>query len=93
MKAILKTGSVARYETIQSGLVPCKVLSIKREDMILSYSTIVRFAVTVRVTADRYAYKRGEILSGLPSGHVAPKESVFVRNGMYWIRAYDVQAD
>lgn len=50
----LKAGDLASYDAFLSGMVPCKVLEITPD----GDEKVAR----VRVTADRGAYKRGEIL-------------------------------
>lgn len=43
--------------------------------------------ITVRVTANRRGFTRGEITSE-DAGHVIPRHAVFTRNGQYRIRVH-----
>ena len=63
-----------------SGMVPCVVVGVLRE----SHGFIVgdRNAVSVRLTADRGAYKRGELIHTSAS-NVIPRKMRFVRCGQY----------
>lgn len=56
---------LAYYETMQSGLVPVRVLDISAKD-----------GATLQVTADRYAYKRGETLRRISLFAVIPRGAV-----------------
>lgn len=69
-------GNLAYYETVSSGLVPCKVTAYD------GYQTVY-----FTVTADRGVFKRGEKLSSWPI-HVIPRKMVHVRSGIYHIRQY-----
>ena len=70
------------YLDTLSGMLPCVVVGVFRE----SHGFIVgdRDSVTVRLTADRGAYKRGEIISASAS-NVIPRKMRFVRSGKYRI--------
>lgn len=74
-------GALAYVDTF-SGMVPCVVVGVLRE----SHGFIVgdRDSVTVRLTADRGAYKRGEITSASAS-NIIPRKMRFVRSGQYRI--------
>ena len=65
-----------------SGMVPCIVNGVSLE----SYGFIIgdRDAVSVRLTADRGAYKRGELIHASAS-NVIPRKMRFVRSGQYRI--------
>ena len=76
----LKTGCKAYYDTF-NGLIPCVVLSVKS-----------KWHVEFKLTANRAAYKRGEILSG-NSLHVIPREAVYVRSGQCRIKLYQTEVD
>lgn len=65
-------GELAYVDTF-GPLLPCKVTGITTD------------MVTVRLTADRGAYRRGETLTER-HGHVVPRASVHVRDGHYRIR-------
>jgi len=65
--------SLAYYDTLFSGLVPCKVTGYDGVNMYIT------------VTADRGVYKKGEKLCA-PSHDIIPRKMVFVRNGQYRIR-------
>lgn len=57
-----------------AGLVPCKVAAAGRWD---DYSALV----TVKLTATRGAYKRGEVLC-VPLRHVVPRTAIRYRCGI-----------
>ena len=48
---ILKSGDVARFETVRDGLIPCKVMSIDR---------CVPSNVVLKITRDRAGYHAGD---------------------------------
>lgn len=68
MSPILKTGALAYIDTIASGLVPCKVIAVYGGHWP---------HVTVRVTATRYAYTRGETVTGMSPRIVVPRMAVY----------------
>lgn len=79
-------GNLAFYDSLRSGLVPCKVTGF---DGVTVYFT---------VTASKGAYKKGEELSA-PSYHVIPRKMVHVRSGKYhfspsyaWVNGVTVYA-
>lgn len=66
-----------------SGLVPCVCVSVSTQSLgNVSYGDN---SVTVKLTASRGAYKRGEILAQ-PASHVPPRDCVRVRDFHYRIR-------
>jgi hypothetical protein len=71
---IVKAGDLAYYDTF-SGLVPVKVLSIKRDGDEL--------VAELRVTGERGAYKRGEILNIRPTLTLVSRAQRIVRSGQY----------
>ena len=85
----LKTGSLAYFDTF-AGIIPCKVLKIERltdaipKNYVASSSTLA----TIKLTATRGAYKRGEILQEW-SLHVIPRKAVKGNR----IKSYRVQVD
>ena len=74
-------GALAYLDTF-SGMVPCVIVGVIRE----SHGFIVgdRDAVSVRLTANRGAYKRGEVISASAS-NIIPRKMRFVRSGKYRI--------
>lgn len=74
-------GALAYVDTF-SGMLPCVVAGVLRE----SYGFIIgdRDSITVRLTADRGSYKRGEIISASASS-IIPRKMRFVRSGKYRI--------
>ncbi|MGI0133672.1 MAG: hypothetical protein ACREBW_01780 [Candidatus Micrarchaeaceae archaeon] len=76
---ILSVGTKAYLDSFV-GLVPCKVLAISEEHR-----------VTVKLTAQRGAYKRGEVLPDQSARHIVPRSAVFIRCGQYRIRSFQVQ--
>lgn len=71
-------GELAYYDTF-SGLVPCKVTNVRRRED-------GRTRVSVKLTATRGTYRRGEEIPDLRPDYVVPRSSVRVRSGMYRIR-------
>lgn len=78
----LTLGSKAYFDSF-NGLIPCRVTDIRGLNGLASTSQ----TVTVELTANRAAYRRGETVktSGL---HVVPRNAVHVRNGQKRIRPY-----
>lgn len=72
-------GNLAYYETLRSGLIPCKVTGIR------VYNEFGHYEVSFTVTANRGAYKRGEQFTSRPF-HVIPRKMVRVHNGIFYIR-------
>jgi len=73
MTITLKSGDLAYIDTMQSGLVPCKVISMRptvRQD---GGPCVIK---CVRVTADRYGYKRGDVITSEDSGCIVPRTAV-----------------
>jgi hypothetical protein len=56
--------ALAYYDTF-SGLVPCRVISVDEAG-----------ALTIRLTANRGAYQRGETIQALPQRSVAPRDRI-----------------
>jgi hypothetical protein len=82
----LQTGALAYFDTMRSGLIPCKVLSIEaRENQ--------GHNVAVKLTAARGAYKRGETVSSISARYVVPRSAVRGLRGYsprilpYYVRA------
>lgn len=70
------TGDLAYLDTF-SGLIPCKILSVTDRR---NYYGTVETDVTVKVTADRKAYRKGETVTSDPR-HVVPRANVHRRSG------------
>jgi hypothetical protein len=91
----LRSGDLAFYDSF-AGLIPCKVLRIigrTSETATSEAETATSEAdVTVRLTATRGAYRKGETLSGW-SLHIVPRAAVFTSRGQHRIGPYRVQAD
>lgn len=94
----LRVGSLAYYDTF-AGLVPCKVLSLKEEtkdpSVPMSYELALggipsRYKATVRITATRGAYRKGEILMDLFAHDVVPRKAVRFLKYSPRIGAYNV---
>jgi hypothetical protein len=75
----LRAGQLAFLDTF-AGLVPCKVRTLVLDDD--SPAGVLRWTVTVKLTATRGAYKRGEVLTfaGDDGRNVVPRSAVYVRN-------------
>lgn len=80
---IYRAGELAYYDTF-SGLIPCKVIEV-----ILwgSGKTIQSGKVKIKLTADRQAYKRGEILE-VTADNVIPRNHIRTSSGKYKINVY-----
>ena len=76
----LSRGILGYLDTF-AGLIPCRVVAVKS-----------RSDVQVKLTANRGAYRRGEVLESTAS-LVVPRGCVHVRCGQYRIRYYDVVLD
>ena len=85
-KPTLTVGSKAFVDAF-AGLIPCVVLAI--EDRAIGTNVTSKY-VTVRLTAGRGAYKRGETLT-FSALAIVPREAVHVRSGQYVIRQYSVE--
>ena len=70
-----KIGDLAYLDTYRSGLVPCKVTEINPR------------SVTVKVTADRRGYSRGEIVDAVWY-RVTPRTAVRLRRSQFTIRPF-----
>jgi hypothetical protein len=82
----MKKGDLVYFDTLKSGLVPCKVLEMHEEHVDLGYSQHVNRTVTVKVTADRYAYPKGMVVQ-TALHHVIERSRVYVRDGrILWIK-------
>jgi hypothetical protein len=79
-------GALAYWDAYTSGLVPCKVTGYYRDDF------FNQLHVTVRVTAARGLYRKGEKVQAVPKD-VVPRSAVYVRGGQYRIRSYVWPAD
>lgn len=86
----LKIGSLAYIDGF-NGLVPCKVIAIKR---IVDRAPSLRMTdCTVKVTARRYGYKLGEIVT-YSASLVVPRKSVYRSRqhcGQYMIRQFAIE--
>lgn len=82
---ILHNGCLAYIDSFMSGLVPCRVLSIKKD--------VVTTVARVRVTADRIGYRKGEELN-LRTSIVVPRPALrTTKLGQFRIRPYTVAVD
>ena len=85
----LRKGSLAYYDTF-SGLIPCKVLSIKGGENGLASS---EHRVTFKLTANRRAYKRGEVLEAWALD-VPPRSAIaFIGTSVAMILNFNVVVD
>lgn len=74
-------GTLAYYDTLFNGLVPCKVTGIR------VYNEFGHYEVYFTVTATRGAWKKGDKFVSSPK-NVIPRKMVFVRSGQYHIKTY-----
>jgi hypothetical protein len=72
-------GSLAYYDILFNGLVPCKVTGIR------VYNEHGHYEVYFTVTATRGPYKRGDKLFSSPL-HVVPRAMVTIRRGRIGIK-------
>lgn len=70
--------TLAYFESMYSGLVPCQAIDLDSSELVM----------TVRVTANRGPYQRGEIIK-VNTIHVIARARVHVRDGIYRIRPGD----
>lgn len=84
---ILRTGEFAYVDTF-AGLIPCKVLSVRRVGEVGDRY----IEVIVRYTATRGAYRRGEV-SAHPAWRTCPRKAVFTRHGRQLIKPYTTEVD
>ena len=80
----LLPGMLAYVDTFDAGLVPCKVTDVRGPGY-----------VTVKVTATRKGWHRGECITATANDRratIIPRTAVHVRNGQYRIAAGQVIA-
>lgn len=85
IRPTLRVGCLAYYDSL-SGLIPCKVLSISGENGHASSEQ----DVTVKLTANRKAYKRGEVITQ-SALWVIPRDAIFKRRYGARIGYYTVE--
>jgi hypothetical protein len=91
---ILRTGDLAYLDTVMSGLVPVKVLSIVNRMGREEHGPLSNYEIRYKVTATRYAYARG--YQNDTSGRlIVPRSAVYKPRGSFFprIRAYVIEAD
>lgn len=69
-------GTLAYFDSLRSGLVPCKVVDIQP-------GRVAVVEITAIVTANRYAYKRGERIT-FSGTHIIPRKHVKRFRGRIW---------
>lgn len=79
---IYHAGDLAYIDTLRSGLVPCKVVSVSYERHFGNDWQVI----TVKVTGKRPGYKRGDVTTGTRST-IIPRDHIFTRAGQYRILA------
>lgn len=72
-----KAGELAYYDTF-SGTIPCKVISVYPD----KYGCT---RITIKITADRKSYHKGEIIKNIFAHDIVPRKSLIVRSGQYRI--------
>lgn len=88
VRPVLRSGGLAHFDTV-TGCIPCKVLSITGESG--AASSLQR--VTVKTTATRGAFKKGEVISGILGLHVIPRGALFPRRSGARIGYYTIEVD
>lgn len=88
---ILKTGSIAVYETVGRGFIPARVLCVKRNP---AYSHIVTVQLKLRdsPTTRRAGYRGGEVVE-TSTIHAIPRAALRRCRWHTWISAFDVFVD
>jgi len=78
---IMRRGDLAYVETVFNGLIPVKILDQA------AHRTATRTVdgVKVKVTAERGAYRRGEVMT-VEEQAVIPRSHVFRRGGNLYVR-------
>ncbi len=79
--SIHTAGELAYLDTF-AGLVPCKVTAVR----VSSDEGYERVRVSVKLTATRGAYRRGELIDNQDGAYVVPRCKVRVRDHKYRIR-------
>lgn len=77
----LNTGDLAYLDTLSSGLIKLKVIRIENDTR--QDGKPVKHVVA-RVTADRHAYKRGEIINTEMPGRIIPRAALKRSRGSDW---------
>lgn len=83
----LRSGDLAYVDSF-AGLIPCKVISITGNSGRCGSDQ----SVTVKLTANRGAYKRGQTLVEW-GWHIIPRYAVMKNGYQFRILPYDVEAD
>jgi len=78
---IYGAGALAYLDTMFAGLVPVKVLAVDEP----ADGHMVAGSLTVKVTAARRGYRRGEIIADQKAHQVVPRSHRYVRSGIYRI--------
>jgi hypothetical protein len=88
---IVRTGDLVFVDAFRSGLLPAKVLKIERVPVPNAPNdAYTQWQVTVRLTAARPGYKRGEVLVKTGTSQVesiVPRKTVRIVDGKYRIRS------
>jgi hypothetical protein len=69
--------TLAYYDTLTSGLVPCKVIGLDRNCIGIQY-------LKIKITANRQYYKKGQLVPVLPKD-IVPRKFIHIKNGQYCI--------
>jgi len=80
-KAVHRAGELAYLFGPFSGPVPCAVLSVDKWG---NGTGTVRGSVTVRLTATRGAWRKGETLTE-PTDSIVPRRNLHTSSGTYWV--------
>lgn len=84
----LNTGDLAYLDTLSSGLVKLKVIRIENDTR--QDGKPVKHVV-VRVTADRGAYRRGELINSEMLGRIVPRTAVKrYRSGKVYVLPFTI---
>jgi len=96
---VLKTGALAYIDTL-SGLLPCRVLSVCGDNGLELGRGIASdrrsdggCRVQVVLTADRGAYKRGDVMSDYPARYIVPRAALRTIRRRYYVFPYSVECD
>lgn len=79
---VYNVGTLAYLDTF-AGMIPCKVIRVEKPG---SGQYVANGSITVKLTATRGAYKKGEILDRQSASQVVPRNHRYIRSGIYRVR-------
>lgn len=79
-----QAGTLAFVDSF-GGLVPCKVVAVSKGGPFPGW-IVAQGEISVKVTASRAGYRKGELLTGRAASNIIPRSQVVTRKGQYRIR-------